>query len=340
MIRSAVLVSGKGTKLQSLLDSVFFGEIPELQLVAVISSDAGAYALKRARNAGIETVVVEPSVFPNDTSYDMAIRNKLKDMDIELVINAGFYPGIGRETAKSFRGKVIAVQPSLVPAFETLRGDAVHEAVLARGLKVTGATAYLADENGGIGPVLLQKAVPVLADDDLTTLKRRVLTDAEWKLLPEAVKCFCGRPGCTAAARRSWSEQEINEIKSSPEPCRFGAVSLFKNLAAFAPAGAKNVRSFSRAACASKRMLQPAMMCTRMTPSADLSAAMNSSIVVCMFSVAAVIVTGATPLVGMLWLMVSIFAPFSAKIARTDDSTPCRSSSSRLNVTRWPRDMS
>lgn len=92
MIRSAVLVSGKGTKLQSLLDSVFFGEIPELQLVAVISSDAGAYALKRARNAGIETVVVEPSVFPNDTSYDMAIRNKLKDMDIELVINAGFTP--------------------------------------------------------------------------------------------------------------------------------------------------------------------------------------------------------------------------------------------------------
>ncbi|MBS1434925.1 MAG: phosphoribosylglycinamide formyltransferase, partial [Oscillospiraceae bacterium] len=146
MIRSAVLVSGKGTKLQSLLDSVFFGEIPELQLVAVISSDANAYALKRARNAGIETVVVEPAMFPNDTSYDMAIRNKLKDMDIELVINAGFYPGVGRETAKSFRNKVIAVQPSLVPAFETLRGDAVHEAVLARGLKVTGATAYLVDE--------------------------------------------------------------------------------------------------------------------------------------------------------------------------------------------------
>ena len=152
--------------MQSLLDSVFFGEIPELQLVAVISSDANAYALKRARNAGIETVVVEPAMFPNDTSYDMAIRNKLKDMDIELVINAGFYPGVGRETAKSFRNRVIAVQPSLVPA-------------------------YLVDETGGVGPVLLQKAVPVLEDDDLTTLKRRVLTDAEWKLLPEAVKRFC-----------------------------------------------------------------------------------------------------------------------------------------------------
>ena len=287
MIRSAVLVSGKGTKLQSLLDSVFFGEIPELQLVAVISSDANAYALKRARNAGIETVVVEPAMFPNDTSYDMAIRNKLKDMDIELVINAGFYPGVGRETAKSFRNKVIAVQPSLVPAFETLRGDAVHEAVLARGLKVTGATAYLVDETGGVGPVLLQKAVPVLEDDDVTTLKRRVLTDAEWKLLPEAVKRFCA-----------------------------GKIRLHGGRA------------------------QPAMRCTRMMPSAALSAAMNASIVVCMFSVAAVIVTGATPLVGMLWLMVSIFAPFSAKIARTDDSTPCRSSSSRLNVTRWPRDMS
>ena len=110
MIRSAVLVSGKGTKLQSLLDSVFFGEIPELQLVAVISSDANAYALKRARNAGIETVVVEPAMFPNDTSYDMAIRNKLKDMDIELVINAGFYPGVGRETARSFHSATVSTR--------------------------------------------------------------------------------------------------------------------------------------------------------------------------------------------------------------------------------------
>ena len=147
--------------------------------------------MKRSLSAGVPAYVVDPELFPNNTSHSMAVANKLKDMDIELVINAGFYPGIGRETAKSFRNKVIAVQPSLVPAFETLRGDAVHEAVLARGLKVTGATAYLVDETGGVGPVLLQKAVPVLEDDDVTTLKRRVLTDAEWKLLPEAVKHFC-----------------------------------------------------------------------------------------------------------------------------------------------------
>ena len=191
MVRAAALVSGDGAKLQAILDSMYFKEIPDFELVAVISSEKDAYAMKRALNAGVPAYVVDPELFPNMTSHSMAVANKLRDMDIELVINAGFYPGVGRETAKSFRNRVIAVQPSLVPAFETLRGDAVHEAVLARGLKVTGATAYLVDETGGVGPVLLQKAVPVLEDDDVTTLKRRVLTDAEWKLLPEAVKRFC-----------------------------------------------------------------------------------------------------------------------------------------------------
>lgn len=191
MIRGAVLVSGNGTKFQSLLDSIFFGEIPELSLVAVISSDPKAYALTRAKNAEIESVVVEPEMFPNESSYDMAIRNKLKDMDIEFVIVAGFQPGIGRETAKAFRNKMIAVHPSLVPAFAELHGLAVHEAVLQQGLKLTGATAYLVSETGGIGPVLLQAAVPVQEDDDAMTLQRRVLMDAEWKLLPEAVRLWC-----------------------------------------------------------------------------------------------------------------------------------------------------
>ncbi len=191
MIRGAVLVSGNGTKLQSLLDSIFFGEIPELTIVAVISSDPQAYALTRAKNAGLETVVVEPSMFPNESSYDMAIRNKIKDMDIDLVIEAGFRPGIGRETAGAFRNHILAVQPSLVPAFETLRGLDVHEAAIRRGVKLTGATAYLVSETGGVGPVLLQTAVPVQEDDDAVTLQRRVLTDAEWTLLPEAVKLWC-----------------------------------------------------------------------------------------------------------------------------------------------------
>ena len=191
MIRGAVLVSGNGTKFQSLLDSIFFGEIPELSLVAVISSDPAAYALTRAKNVQIETVVVEPGMFPNESSYDMAIRNKLKDMDIDFVIVAGFQPGVGRETAKAFRNKIIAVHPSLIPAFAELHGLDVHEAVLRMGLKITGATAYLVSETGGVGPVLLQAAVPVEEDDDAVTLQRRVLMDAEWKLLPEAVKLWC-----------------------------------------------------------------------------------------------------------------------------------------------------
>lgn len=191
MIRGAVLASGNGTKLQSLLDSIFFGEIPELSLTAVISSDPAAYALTRAKNANLETIVVEPGMFPNDSSYDMAIRNKLKDMDIEFVVAAGFQPGVGRETAKAFRNKIIAVHPSLVPSFAELHGLAVHEAVLQQGLKITGATAYLVSETGGIGPVLLQAAVPVQEDDDAQSLQRRVLMDAEWKLLPEAVRLWC-----------------------------------------------------------------------------------------------------------------------------------------------------
>ena len=191
MIRCVVLASGSGTKLQSLLDSIFFGEIPELKIVAVISSNAEANALSRARNAEIESSVIHPEVFPNEASFDLAVRNKLRDLDADLVIDAGFHPGIGPETARACKNRIIGVQPSLVPAFQELRGLAVHEAVLARGLKLTGATAYLLDEQGGIGPILLQKAVEVREDDDAVTLQRRVLRQAEWSLLPDAVKLWC-----------------------------------------------------------------------------------------------------------------------------------------------------
>ena len=178
MIRCVVLASGSGTKLQSLLDSIFFGEIPDMEIVAVISSDPEANALTRARNAHIEAVDMHREVFPNESTFDLAVRNKIRDLDADLVIDAGFHPGVGPETAKAFRNKIIAVQPSLVPAFQDLRGLAVHEAVLARGLKLTGATAYLVDEQGGIGPVLLQKAVEVGEDDDAVKLQRRVLRQA------------------------------------------------------------------------------------------------------------------------------------------------------------------
>ena len=129
MIRCVVLASGSGTKLQSLLDSIFFGEIPDMEIVAVISSDPEANALTRARNAHIEAVDIHREVFPNESTFDLAVRNKIRDLDADLVIDAGFHPGVGPETAKAFRNKIIAVQPSLVPAFQDLRGLAVHEAV-------------------------------------------------------------------------------------------------------------------------------------------------------------------------------------------------------------------
>ena len=189
MIRSAVLVSGKGTKLQSLLDSVFFGEIPELQLVAVISSNANAYALKRARNAGIETVVVEPAMFPNDTSYDMAIRNKLKDMDIDLVIVADYDMPLG-VISTQFRKRIIGVYPSLIPAFVNC-DDSPVRAAMERGCKVTGATAFFADIDGNIGPIIAQQAIDIDPEDTLQSLNQRIMEEAAWKLLPKAVALFC-----------------------------------------------------------------------------------------------------------------------------------------------------
>jgi phosphoribosylglycinamide formyltransferase-1 len=187
--RGAVLVSGGGTKLQALLDSVYFREIPDFELVAVISSDEQAYAMTRAKTAGIPAYVVDPALFPTTSSYSMAVANKLKDMDVDLVILAGYRMPLGT-VAAAFRNRVIGVYPSLIPAFEKVEGS-VHRAVLERGVKITGATAYFATPEGGIGPIILQKAVEVRQDDDLDTLRSRVMEDAEWKLLPQAVTLYC-----------------------------------------------------------------------------------------------------------------------------------------------------
>lgn len=187
--RGAVLVSGGGTKLQALLDSVYFGEIPDFELVAVISSDEDAYALTRAKTAGVPGYTVDPAVFPTASSYSMAVSNKLRDMDVDLVILAGYRMPLGA-VAASFKNRIIGVYPSLIPAFESVEGS-VHRAVLERGVRVTGATAYFASPEGGIGPIILQKTVEVKQDDTLESLRSRVMEEAEWKLLPEAVTLYC-----------------------------------------------------------------------------------------------------------------------------------------------------
>lgn len=189
MVRAAALVSGDGAKLQAILDSMYFKEIPDFELVAVISSEKDAYAMKRALNAGVPAYVVDPELFPNMTSHSMAVANKLKDMDIELVILAGYDMPLG-VIPYQFKNHIIGTYPALYPAFEDAEGD-VQRAVLERGVKITGATAYFADADGRVGGIILQRAIEVMPDDTPDSLRRRVLEDAEWKLLSQAVSLYC-----------------------------------------------------------------------------------------------------------------------------------------------------
>ena len=189
MVRAAALVSGDGAKLQAILDSMYFKEIPDFELVAVISSEKDAYAMKRALNAGVPAYVVDPELFPNMTSHSMAVANKLKDMDIELVILAGYDMPLG-VIPYQFKNHIIGTYPALYPAIEDAEGD-VQRAVLERGVKITGATAYFADADGRVGGIILQRAVEVMPDDTPDSLRRRVLEDAEWKLLSQAVSLYC-----------------------------------------------------------------------------------------------------------------------------------------------------
>ena len=189
MVRAAALVAGDGSKLQALLDSMYFNEIPDFELVAVISSDKEAYAFTRAVNAGVPAFVVDPELFPNMTSYTMSVASKLRDIDVDLVILAGYELPLG-VIPYQFKNRIIGTCPSLIPAFEDTPGDIVR-AALERGVKVTGATAYVADADGRPGGIIMQQAVAVKPDDDPASLRRRILEDAEWKLLCEAIKLFC-----------------------------------------------------------------------------------------------------------------------------------------------------
>lgn len=190
MTRGAVLAEGRGYRLQALLDAVFFHEIPDFELVAVISPEENAYALTRAQTAGIPGYVVDPDLFPSTSSYCKAISNKLKDMDIDLVILADYSLPLG-EVGKRYKNRIIGVAPSLIPAFENFSGN-MYQVLHDRGIKVAGATAYFAAEDGSIGPIILQKTVPLDPEMDPDAIRTRILEDAEWVLLPEAVKLFCG----------------------------------------------------------------------------------------------------------------------------------------------------
>ncbi len=190
MVRAAALVSGDGARLQAILDSMYFKEIPNFELVAVISTAKDVYAMKRALNAHVPAYVVDPELFPNTTSHSMAVANKLRDMDIELVILAGYDMPLG-VIPYQFKNRIIGTFPALCPAFEDADPADIPRAALERGLKITGATAYFADGDGRVGGIILQRAVEIKPEDTPETLERRVLEEGEWRILSRAVILYC-----------------------------------------------------------------------------------------------------------------------------------------------------
>ena len=188
-----VLVSGGGTNLQALIDAQNRGEIKNGKITCVISSNPNAYALERAKNNGIDTSVIKRKDYDAFEDYDIALTNLIKSKNADLVVLAGFMTILGKIVIKSFEKRIINIHPSLIPSFcgEGFYGLHVHESALARGVKVTGATAHFVNEVCDGGPIIIQKAVEIKNGDTPEILQKRVMEQAEWKILPKAVSLFC-----------------------------------------------------------------------------------------------------------------------------------------------------
>ena len=192
MVKTAILVSGGGTNLQAVIDAHLFGEIPNCELTAVISSDPEAYALIRAKSSNIPGYVVDRTLFPHQASYNMALLQKLEDLDIELVVLAGYIYPVGVSILRAYENRIVNIQPSLLPSFAECDGASLapYEAALKAGVKLSGATAYFVTAEPG-GPIILQQAVEVWEGDTPKTLQRRIMEEAEWKILPKALAMYC-----------------------------------------------------------------------------------------------------------------------------------------------------
>lgn len=193
MLNIAVLVSGGGTNLQALIDAQNRGEIHNGAIRVVISSNPNAYALERAKKEGIEQIVVRRKDYKDAQQFDTALLQALQARNIDLIVLAGFLCILGNSIIQAYRNKIINVHPSLIPSFcgDGFYGLKVHEAALNYGVKVTGATVHFVNEITDGGKIILQKAVEVKENDTPETLQRRVMEQAEWKLLPKAVSLFC-----------------------------------------------------------------------------------------------------------------------------------------------------
>ena len=190
MLRVLVCVSGGGTNLQALIDSVENGTVKEAQIIRVISNNRNAYALERAGKHGIAAECISPKDYDSREEFNRAFLQAVDQAEPDLIVLAGFLVVIPPEMIAKYRNRIINIHPSLIPSFcgTGCYGLKVHEKALERGVKVTGATVHFVDEGTDTGPIILQKAVEILPDDTPQTLQRRVMEQAEWVLLPRAVE--------------------------------------------------------------------------------------------------------------------------------------------------------
>ena len=189
MLKVAVLVSGGGTNLQAIIDAVEAGKITNAEISLVISNNKNAYALERAKNAGIASMCISPKDYETRELFHVALTETLKNAGVDLVVLAGYLVAIPEMLVKEFPNKIINIHPSLIPSFCGVGyyGLRVHEAALERGVKVTGATVHFVDCGMDTGPIILQKAVEIEEGDTPEVLQRRVMEQAEWVILPRAI---------------------------------------------------------------------------------------------------------------------------------------------------------
>ena len=195
MLKIGVMVSGGGTNLQAIIDAIETGKITNTEIRVVLSNNQNAYALERARKAGIEAVCLSPKDFPDRGAFNEAFLEKVEEYDLDLIVLAGFLVTIPAAMIEKYRSRIINIHPSLIPSFCGVGyyGLKVHEAALQRGVKVTGATVHYVDEGVDSGPIILQKAVEVKEGDTPEILQRRVMEEAEWIILPQAINMIANQ---------------------------------------------------------------------------------------------------------------------------------------------------
>ena len=209
MLNIVVCVSGGGTNLQAIIDGIQNGIITNTRIAAVIANNQGAYALERARQNNIPGYLLSPKDYENRTLFEEAFLEKMKELNPDLIVLAGFLVKIPEAMVEAFPNKIINIHPSLIPSFCGVGyyGLKVHEGALERGVKVTGATVHFVDAGTDTGPIIFQKAVEVKDDDDAKTLQQRVMEQAEWIILPKAIDAIANGKISVVDGKVKYSEE-------------------------------------------------------------------------------------------------------------------------------------